>query len=201
MPAHPPKSSPLFDQWLAGWCADTLAAVQAAGFSIGTDASFEGNGIGTAAFMVHCHHTLFHQLVRPCSANLSFDGELHALRNAIDFISLSPNNEAAIKAAINNSPHSGFPISLAICKALDKWFHATLGNMLQIRWFPGHMGLELNELTDAAAGSSFPRVNPKPCITTSSRHRLFQSQAVTDWHAQSLPLIDQQHICLKSKCK
>ena len=63
------------------------------------------------------------------------------------------------------------------------------------------MGLELNELADATAGSAFPRFNPKPCITTSSQHCSFQNQAVVDWHTQSLLLIDQQCICLKGKHK
>ena len=52
MPAHPAKASPLFDQWIGRWREDTLRAIRSANFSIGTNASFMGRGIGTAAFVV-----------------------------------------------------------------------------------------------------------------------------------------------------
>ena len=70
-------------------------------------------------------------------------------------------------------------------------------NTLEIHWFPGHMGLEINECADALAGATFPRVNPQPTITTASCKCAFMGSAVTNWHSQALPLLQQCHICLK----
>ena len=80
------------------------------------------------------------------------------------------DNEAAINAAVNNSLHSGFHASLHICKMLHKWFQCSPQNHLQLRWFPGHENLELNELANSCAGQDFPSVPPRIIPTTAS-HR------------------------------
>ena len=102
------------------------------------------------------------------------------------------DNEAVIAAACNNSPHSGFTSSLAICKLLFKWFRHLPHNQIQFRWFPGHEGLVLNELADSLAGQELPCVNPPIVATTASRQKSFMVCAVNDWRLQALPLI---HAC------
>ena len=109
------------------------------------------------------------------------------------------DNEAAIKAATDNSSHSGFATSLCICKALDAWFKKSPTNLLEIRWFPSHKGLVLNECADTLAGASFPFVWPKPTITSASHRHTFMLDAVKDWHSQALPLIQQRQLCLKGQ--
>ena len=78
------------------------------------------------------------------------------------------DNDAALCASIDTSHHSGFSISLQICKLLNRWFGRFPNNMLQFRWFPGHMGLEINEMADSLAGTLLPCVNPPIVITTAS---------------------------------
>ena len=63
----------------------------------------------TAAVIVQQQCLIIYQNARPCATHSSFDGELFALSDAVDFIALSlvgciviiADNEAAIKAATN----------------------------------------------------------------------------------------------------
>ena len=144
---------------------------------VGTDASYKGNHIASAAIIVITQGQLVYQNAWPCLAHSSFDGELQALLDAVKYIAshleglviVISDNEAAIAAACNNSPHSGFASSLAICKLLLKWFQCSPRNQLQFRWFPGHEGLDINALADLLAGQELPCINPPIVATTASR--------------------------------
>ena len=172
-----------------GWRQDTLSAMGDATFSIGTDASYSGQNFAIAAFVVHHNHVVYHQHIRACSAHSSFNGEFLALYDTIAFMSASligwvliiMDNLATMKAATDNSTHSGFAISLNICKVLDHWFQKLTDNYLEIRWFPSHTDLIINEAADTLAGSSFPFVCPKPITTTASRKRTFMADTLHDW--------------------
>ena len=107
------------------------------------------------------------------------------------------DNEATLKASCTTSPHLGFPTSLSICTLLAKWFTQSPYNQLQLRWFPGHSELELNELADSLAGQAFPCVHPLTHDTITSRKRHFMAQAVIDWRLQALPLMQARRIQLK----
>ena len=132
------------------------------------------------AFVVQKRSTLIYQIARPCAANSSFDGKLQALLDAIEY---SPHPHwthpyyywqwSGYQSCYWQLATFWICYSLAICKRLNNWFSLAPVNTLEIHWFPGHMGLELNEHADTVAGSSFPWVNPKPCITTTSCRRSF----------------------------
>ena len=111
------------------------------------------------------------------------------------------DNQAVIVATTDNSAHSGFMLSLHICKALDHWFKQSLTNVLELRWFPRHKGLVINEEADALAASSFPAVRPRSVPSTASCKRRFRTDALLDWQSQSLPLIQQCQLCLKGRCQ
>ena len=208
VPSHPRKGTALFDQWLIAWKQDMLRACCSATHCIGTDTSFKGHQIANIAVIIHSHGHLVHHHSRPCSAHSSFDGELHALLDAVEYIATSlqgqviiiGDNEAALCASCDNSPHSGFMLSLQICKLLQHWFTASPGNLLQFHWFPSHTGLEINELADELAGANLPYVNPPNEITTASRRRSFMPIAVSDWHAQAAPSLQARRIQLKARC-
>ena len=53
---HPAKSTALFDQWLISWMQDTLVAISNSDFSICINASFNGQGMASVAFVVPCFH-------------------------------------------------------------------------------------------------------------------------------------------------
>ena len=205
MPSHPKKGTALFDQWLSAWRQDTIRACDNAQHCIGTDASYNGEHIASAAIVVQSQQHLVHQSNRPCSAHSSFDSKLKAILDAVEYIDLSlhrrviiiADNEAAIKAAMSNSLHSGFHASLHICKTLHKWFRRSPQNHLQLRWFPGHEGLELNELANSLAGQNFPSVLPLVVPTTASCHQSFKARAVINWRLQALPLLQACRIQLK----
>ena len=207
VPAHPKKGSALFDQWIIGWKQDTLSACDDASHCIGTDASYKGQSIASIAIIVQRRQRIIYQHARPCAANSSFDGELHALLDAVEYVETSLqgciliicDNEAALKASIDNSRHSGFAVSLQICKLLHRWFSRSTRNSLQLRWFPGHMGFDLNELADSLAGASLPCVNPPPVITTASRRRAQMGTAVSDWRSMIVPTLHDRRIQLKVK--
>ena len=197
VPPHPKKGTALFDQWLLAWRQDTLTVCNNAHYCIGMDASYKGEHIASAAIVVQFQQLLVYQSNHPCSAHSSFNGELQAILDAVEYIALYlqgrviiiTDNEATIKAAVSNSLHSGFHASLHICKMLHKWFCHSPQNHLQLRWFPGHEGLELNELADSLAGQAFPSVPPLAVPTSASHRQSFKACAVIDWRLQALPLL------------
>ena len=176
VPKHPRKGTALFDQWLIGWRQDTLEACSAARNVIGTDASYKTQGVAMAAIIVLSNGHINYQSIWPCSAHSSFDGELQAIHDAVEYIATSlaglvvivADNEAALTSACSVARHSGFHISLAICKILAKWFAKSPSNRLHLRWFPGHEGLALNELADKLAGQDIPCVHPRSLETIAS---------------------------------
>ena len=155
-----------------------LDACQQASYCIGTDASYKGQCVACLAVIVQRSQQTILEHACPCSANSSFDGELQALCDTLEYVTsmlcgrvlVIGDNEAALQALIDNSWHSGFPISLRICQLLKHWFISSPSNLLQFRWFPGHMGLELNELADALAGTPLPCVHPPLVSTLASSH-------------------------------
>ena len=206
-PKHPKKGTALFDQWLLGWRQDMLSICSAASHSIGTDASFKGLGVAMAAFVIQSQGQIIFQSTRPCSAHSSFDGELQAIHDAIEYMEASltgsvvivADNEAALSTACSTSIHSGFHSSLAVCKLLARWFHRSSENQLHLRWFPGHEGFLLNELADSLAGQDIPCVHPRIQATIASRKRAHMTRAVSDWRLQALPLMTQRRIQLKTR--
>ena len=173
--------------------------------AIGTDASYKGQQIAMAAIVVQTQARVVYQSAWPCSAHSSFDGELQALLDAVEYIASSlqgrvvivADNEAALAAACSTAPHSGFALSLSICKLLSKWFRQSPSNQLQLCWFPGHEGLALNELADSLTGQDLPCVHLPIVTTTASCKPKFMACAVTDWQLQALPLMHARRIQLK----
>ena len=157
------------------------------------------------AIVMQMTDLLVYQSARPCSAHSSFNGELQALLDAVEYVAMSlqgqvviiSDNKATLGAACSNAPHSGFAISLSICKILNCWFWQSEANQLQFRWFPSHTGFAINELADALAGQDVPCVPPPIIPTTASRKQMFMAQAVMDWRLQALPLMQARRIQLK----
>ena len=208
VPVHPPKHSDLFQTWLQDWKAASLDAINAANFCIASDASIN-KGRGTAAFAAFQHGAEIYHHFRPCAASSSFDAELSAILDAIEYTSASLSgkiifvidNKAALSKATDVSSHSGFPISLQIVKHLSSWLQSNHTNYIEFRWFPSHCGLQYNERADKLACTPFPRVAPSPSVTTASRLRHLKRTAVTEWRSQSAAFLARHHIRFKFKRK
>ena len=122
----------LFPLWLRDWKKDTQQAMLRSAYTA-SDASYKGAKGSTAAFIAISAGGFQHNHFWPCSAHSSFDGELTALYQAIQYavgnlnghILIIADNSAALQKAIDLSNHSGFPASLQIAKLLDKWFKSS----------------------------------------------------------------------------
>ena len=103
-------------------------------YSIGTDASFNANKMGPAAFVVYRLGASIYKVVHPYPANSSFDGEMAALFDAVDYLLqhlhgtllLITDNVAALQKMLDASPHSGF------CKFLKSSMHGFSGQMIML---------------------------------------------------------------------
>ena len=99
---------------------------QQATYCIGMDTSYKGQCIAYLAIIIQRRELTIYENARPCSANSSFDRELQALCDAVEYatselsgkVIIIGNNEAALQASVDNSHHSGFALSLQICQLL-----------------------------------------------------------------------------------
>ena len=161
IPAVPPHSSKVFQQWASAWMhksqSDLLHLT-----GVGSDGLYSTKGQGTSAFVIQRDNIIIHTHSFSVVAHSSFDVEMHAANVAIDYILdniqgqvlMFIDNQATLKSLFSTKPHTAFQLALSNCKNMFKWLSLSPDNTIEFRWMPSHLGFPLNELADKAVKTS-----------------------------------------------
>ena len=115
-------------------------------------------------------HSTWTDFTNWCPAASSFDSELRAIEKAVEIITSSDahhahlfcDNKAAANAIFNFEVKSNQMTVLRINHLLIDWLSANNSNELQVRFAPGHHGIEGNERADALTKTGLERCPTQP---------------------------------------
>ena len=168
IPAAPPRSSKVFQQWATAWMRQsTTDLLNVTG--VGSDGSYRTKGQGTSAFVIQCNNSTIHMHSFLVIAHSSFDAEMYAANVAIEYIAehihgsvlMFIDNQATLCSLFSTKPHTAFHISLSNCKAMARWLSASPDHRIEFHWMPSHLGFPLTRWYSSQAITGGPS-----CATT-----------------------------------
>ena len=206
IPAAPPRSSKVFQQWAIAWMDQNRSDLHDV-TSVGSDGSYRIKGQGTSAFVIQRNNIMLHTHSFLVVAHSSFKAEMYAANAAIEYTSeyvhglvlMFIDNQATLRSLFSMKPHTAFHTSLANCKAMAKWLSASQENCVEFRWLPSHLGFWLNELADTAV--EHPPAGPPvlPCHSIVSRIRHNHSLVINEWRQHWQAFAASKELKLKKK--
>ena len=206
IPAAPPRSSKVFQQWVTAWLEkSTKDLIDVIG--VGSDGSYCTKGQGTSAFVIQWDNITTHTHSFLVVVHSSFEAEMYAANAAIEYISehlhgavlMFIDNQATLHSLFSTKPHTAFSISLSNCKAMATWISDSPDNCIEFRWMPSHLGFPLNELADKAAEHMPAGPHAFPQHSMASRIRLNRSLIINEWRQSWRPFNASKELQLKKK--
>ena len=118
IPLAPPRAAKVLEQWADAWKRQCYADAHDK-ILVGSDGSYKIKGQGVSVFVIKQQDVVIHSASQLVPAHSSYDAEMHAASQAIEFITSQLegptlffiDNQATLKYLFNTKPHSAFNLS------------------------------------------------------------------------------------------
>ena len=176
---------------------------------VGSDGSYKVKGQGVSTFVIKHNDTIIHSSSRLVLAHSSYNMEMHAANQAIEYIAHNLegsiiffiDNQSTLKLIFNTKSHLAFELSQNNCQYIGDWLGQSQNNSIEFRWMPSHLGFDINEHADLLADVPIIGPAPFPVHNIASRIRYNCALVVNEWRTTWAAFAERKDLKLKKKRK